>query len=730
MSRVLCRLGSFCYSHRWRVISGWAVVLVAVATLLVTGDVKLSGEVQIEGTPSQQMLDLLAEEIPEAAGGQATVVYQAPDGGRLDSPSRAEAIVAAEARVRQNPHVLAAQGDGSSVMMSPDGSVALFQFQLDVPVMDLEAEAAAGIVDAAAAGDEITTLAGESLQPMPSLFGPGELIGVVVAALVLLVTLGSLRVAGLPLLTALVGVGIGVGTAFTLSKVVGLMSISAALALMIGIAVGIDYALFIVNRQQRLILDRGLSAREAASRAIGTAGSAVFFAGLTVIAVLSALTIMGISFLTTMAVVAVFTVLVAVAIALTLLPAILGLLGEKIVPDKARRASSASVERPRRRFAPFAAAQLLRWRWLVVVLVLAALGSLAIPMAQMRLAMPDGATANLDTAARRSYDAISAGFGEGFNSPLLVVAQSSDGVAVPGATVMAIQERLGELDGVVVAAPGPQNEAATVVTFAVIPVGGPGDESTRDLVGRLRGGALDGAVGQDVAIGVTGASAVNIDISDRMAEAFPMYLVIIAAISLLILLIVFRSVLLPVLATVGYIFAVLATFGATTAVFQWGWLGGLLGIDTGGPVQNFLPILVAGVLYGLAMDYQVFLGTSMREAHVHGLRGRDAIVRGFTDASRVVVGAAVIMACVFAGFVFGDDLRIRQIGLALAVGIVLDTFLIRLALLPALMSMFADAVWWLPRWLDRLVPDLDIEGDKLPRSGLVPADGPRKDTPL
>ncbi|WP_244325102.1 MMPL family transporter [Paenibacillus jilunlii] len=540
------------------------------------------------------------------------------------------------------------------------------------------------------------------------------MVGVVVAAVVLFITLGSVVAAGLPLITALLGVAISVGGAFALSNLIQMNDITPILAVMIGLAVGIDYSLFIVNRQRRLILDEKLSAREAASRAVGTAGSAVFFAGLTVIIALCGMLVIGIGFLSTMALVAAVSVLINVLLALTLLPALLGLVGERICTAKARTKKAASGNHAHHGFSHRWANATVKYRWVIIVLVVLVLGTAAIPVTKMELGIPSGASANLDTPARQSYDIISKGFGEGFNGPLLLVAEPKN----PSGKIS--METLGKLvqelqmhDNVTLVSPMGVNATGDIAIISLIPKTCPTDTETRNLVQDLRDPASSLASGNEVTLGVTGFTAINIDMSSKLSDAFPVYIGIIVILSLIILLLVFRSVIVPVKATVGFILSVLATFGLTTAVYQWGWLHSLFGFDTGGPLLSFMPILVTGILYGLAMDYQVFLVSSMREAYVHGRHGSESVIHGYDLASRVVLAAGIIMVSVFAGFIFAPDAMIKQIGFALAFGILIDAFIIRMTLVPAVMAVFGDKAWWLPKWLDRLLPNLDVEGDKL-----------------
>ncbi|RIX50068.1 MMPL family transporter [Paenibacillus nanensis] len=770
MSKLLYRIGKSAYDKPWVFILSWILIIGIVAAMLGVNGMSVSSEMKIEGTESQKVLDKLEQELPEASGGQASVLFTAPEGERLDTPERITAITEAVGKVYEleyviNPAELAAAagadgaaqagqasqgaqsgaqgtvdssaaGAGSApaelppymplmvngmpvpgVLIATDGSIALFQFQFTVQQNSLPAGVTASVVEAvteSVEGSGVTPLPSDSLKAVEVPIGVNEVFGLILAAIVLVMTLGSLVAAGLPIVTALFGVGIGVGGAFAFSSFVTMTSFTPVLALMIGLAVGIDYALFIVNRQRRLIFDQGLTAREAAARAVGTAGSAVFFAGLTVIIALCGLLVIGISFLSMMAIVASVTVFLSVLIALTLLPALLGLVGERICSEKSREKNRSKEGGNAHGFANKWVSGIVKFRWLVIVAVIVMLGAAAIPSAKMELGIPSGATANLDTSARQSYDAISEGFGEGFNGPLLLVAEPQDpsGTLAPEALGGIVQD-IQKLDHVSVVSLAGMNPDGNIAILSLIPKTGPTDSETKDLVQELR--AEDSAIARNynVTLGVTGFTAINIDMSSRLAEVFPTYIGVIVILSLIILLLVFRSILVPIKATVGFLLSVLATFGITTAIFQWGYASGLFGVDTGGPLMSFIPILVTGILYGLAMDYQVFLVSSMRESYVHGHRGRASVIHGYNQASRVVVAAAVIMVAVFAGFVLTHDIMIKQIGFALALGILIDAFFVRMALVPAVMALFGDKAWWLPKWLDRLLPNLDVEGDKL-----------------
>jgi len=785
MSLFLYKLGKTAYGKPWYFIVCWIVILGAVLALLGVNGIKVSSELKIEGTESQKVLDQLAEKLPEASGGQASVVFRVPAGQRLDTPERLTSIAKAVNDVYSLEYVInpaeayaqaasgangaqaaAASGgrqagsnqagsgqagvsvpgaqsspgaqDASEVgglqcadmsapfspmiaggvpvpgvIISADGTTALFQFQFTVPQMSLPESVPDTVIEAVTAvekdGAGIEALPSDSLTAKPSI-GSTEGLGLIVAAVVLFLTLGSALAAGLPLVVALMGVGVSVGGAYAISSFISLSDITPVLALMIGLAVGIDYALFIVNRQRRLILDQGLSAREAAGRAIGTAGNAVVFAGLTVIIALCGMLVIGIAFLSTMALIAAATVLIDVLVALT---ALLGLIGERICSAKARSKAHAAGTEVRHGVARGWVNGVVKYRGLVMIGLVVVLGAAATPVAKMELAIPSGATANQDTAARQSYDAITSGFGEGFNGPLLLVAEPRGAsAAVTPDWLTGIVQDLNALDNVFVATAAGISKTGDTAIISVIPKTGPTDAKTQRLVRDLR--ASDSPIAQKYGadIGVTGFTAINIDMSAKLAQVFPIYVLTIVILSLIILLLVFRSIIVPIKATVGFLLSVLATFGIATAVFQWGWLHSLFDFDTGGPLLSFLPIMVTGILYGLAMDYQVFLVSSMRESYVHGHEA-DSVEHGYEQASRVVVAAAVIMVSVFAGFIFAEDIMIKQIGFALALGILIDAFLVRMAIVPAVMKTFGRLAWRLPKWLDRWLPNLDVEGDRL-----------------
>ena len=549
----------------------------------------------------------------------------------------------------------------------------------------------------------------ELAQDVSSLLGPAEIIGVVVAAIVLLVMLRALFPAVMPVLTALVGVGISTTAALAFSGVIDMMSVTPILGVMLGLAVGIDYSLFVLNRHRQQ-LRGGMDVRESIGMAVGTAGTAVFFAALTVIVALVALNVTAIPFLGLMGTVAGVAVAVALLIALTLTPALLSLAGLRVLPRRLRGGG------PSHRASNGDRVPLhLRHPWVTSVLGVGVLIVLALPAQDMRLGLPDASTESQDSTQYQAYQRIAGDFGAGENGPLAVV------VDLPGdqsedradETVSNVAQRIYEQGDVAHVLPGVVSEDRATGVIQVVPKSGPADRATEDLVDDIRGLNDELKADENVTVGVAGTTAANIDVSQLLGQKLPLYLGVVLVISLLLLLMVFRSILVPVIATVGFLLSVLASLGAVVAAYQWGWGGALLGVHDPGPILSFLPTLMIGILFGLAMDYQLFLVSGMRESYVHGRPAREAVVQGFRSGRAVVTAAAIIMISVFSGFIFADLAMIRPIGFALAIGVLLDAFVVRVFLIPALMRLLGEKAWWLPRWLDRILPHVDVEGESL-----------------
>jgi RND superfamily putative drug exporter len=500
--------------------------------------------------------------------------------------------------------------------------------------------------------------------------------------------------AGLPLLSAIIGVGIGVTAIGTASGFFDVASTTSVLALMLGLAVSIDYALFIVSRYRQELSD-GREPEEAVGRATGTAGSAVVFAGLTVVIALAGLAMVGIPFLTQMGLAAAFTVVVAVAIALTFLPAMLAFAGPRIRPAGAPAARTVG-----RRWVGFVTRRPIT----VLLAACLGLGALAIPALDLHLGLTNDSTAKPGTSQRAAYDLLTAGFGPGFNGPLLVVVDAADARTAADHTAAAIRG----LPQVTAVGPPIVNPAGDTAVMTVIPAAGPSAPQTRELVHAIRGlPRTDG-------VSVTGATAVTLDVSAKLGTALTPYLLLVVGLAFLLLTLVFRSVVIPLKATLGFLLTIAATFGALVAVFQWGRLTGLFGIEgQTGPILSMLPIFLIGVVFGLAMDYQIFLVSRMREARGLGATPLGAVIEGFSRSARVVTAAAVIMIAVFSGFLLSGEMMFRELGFGLAVAVAIDAFVVRLTIVPAVMALLGRSAWWLPRGLDRMLPAIDVEGGQL-----------------
>ncbi|WP_431792111.1 MMPL family transporter [Microbacterium paraoxydans] len=600
--------------------------------------------------------------------------------------------------------------DGIGVV-SEDGSTAIVNLSFVDPRLELAEETKQSTI--AHFQDEeidgVTVDFGTDIaQGVPEIFGVGEAIGLAFAAVVLIVMLGSLIGAALPIVTAVVGVGVGVTASLAFSGVVDMASVTPVLGVMLGLAVGIDYSLFIVNRHRKQLL-AGSPVRESIGLATGTSGTAVVFAGTTVIVALLALNVTGVPFLGLMGTVGAVCVAVAVLVAVTLAPAILGLVGTRLLGRKARATigQEHAAGKPVRRMSTL--------RAVVTALVsVVALLVIAIPAMSMRLGLPDGSSEPADSTSYRAFQTVDEQFGEGANGPLLVTATLDDAVSDDDllATQVTVAEKIAEQEDVVAVAPVATSDDNTLLAFQVLPAEGPNSASTEKLVQDLRGlPEIEGSI----TLGVAGQAATNIDISEALASVLPLYLVVVVGLSLLIMIVVFRSLLVPLIATGGFVLSLFATYGLIVAVFQWGWGADLIGLHSTGPILSFLPVILVGILFGLAMDYQLFLASGMREAYVHGASARDAVARGFRAGRSVVIAAALIMVSVFGGFVFSESTIIRSIGFGLAFGVLLDAFVVRMLLMPALMHLLGRSAWWLPKWLDRIIPNVDMEGAALER---------------
>jgi RND superfamily putative drug exporter len=772
MAALLDRLGRFSARHRWSVVSAWLLLLAIAGGAFALFGGSLSSTFDIPGTATDRVTTQLDRELGKVGGATGTIVFRSEDGGALDAAQRtdiadlldriadkkdvASTIDPYDTQAQQREkaaqlatgekqltaaraQLAAASAQGADVtaqtatldaqatqldagrrllaaakdlrMVSNDGSTAIGIVQFRDTLLELPASQKAGVaavIDAAHIPGVRIDASSEFSDQVDGIVGPGEVTGVIIAAIVLVVMFGAVLPAVMPLVSSLVGVGVGVAGALAFSGTIEMGSVTPVLGLMLGLAVGIDYSLFIINRHRRQLRE-GMPLAASIGLANGTSGSAVVFAGATVLIALLALVVTGIPFLTLMGVVGAACVLVAVLVAITLTPALLSLLGMRVLSKRARArighpGHAQTTPRPLRTVRAV----------LGGALAIVALLAIAVPALSMRLGLPDGSAQAQDSSSYRAYETVAHEFGAGRNGPLLVTASLPHAVskAELATTQADMVDELMAQDHVAAAVPIAANDARDYLAFQVVPTGGPSSVSTEQLVHTLRD---DVSLGSGVEIGVAGQASGNIDVSDKLASILPTYLAVVVGLSLIIMLVVFRSLLVPVMATAGFVLSFVAALGATTAVYQWGWLGAVFGVHDPGPVLNFAPVIIVGVLFGLAMDYQLFLVSGMREAYVHGAPARVAVASGLRHGRAVVTAAAIIMISVFGGFVFSHLTAIKPLGFGLAVGVLFDAFVVRMLLIPSLMHLAGRAAWWLPRWLDRMLPHVDIEGAALER---------------
>lgn len=719
MSRYLYALGRFSFHRRWVVLGVWLAVLLGTASAFIGLRGQPTDNFSIPGTESQRAVEQLQQNLPAFAGAQTQLTFAAPENRAITDPAFAPAIDEAVANLTAIPDIAAAAGPAQTRQIAPDGRVGLGTVQWKAPIGEVSdsalAEMAAAMTPVQDAGLRVeysgSVYPGYKVEP-PMV---AEVIGIVVAFLILLVTFGAVVAAGLPIITAGIGVGIGLFGIFVVAAFVEIPSATQSLALMLGLSCGIDYALFILNRYRNnllLLMPRD----EAAALAVGTAGGSVVFAALTVIIALCGLAVVGIPFLTYMGVAAAVSVFIAMLISLTLLPAMCGFAGSRVAkfidtplqPGRAKQVAQVAAYTPQRTMGAAWARFVVRFRKPLLLGGTAALVVIGLPALGMHLGLPSGASQPESSTARQAYDLTSEHLGAGFNGPLLVVADVSR-APDPGA-VGTIAANIGRQDGVAVAAPaGGDNRTAVI---QVIPETGPNDLATADLVRQIRAdrAAIEAGTGATILVG--GNTASNIDTSDKLAAALPIFVVVVVGLAFILLTIAFRAALVPLTSIAGFLLSVFAALGVQVAVFQWGWAANLLGI-TPGETISFLPIILLAIIFGLSSDYEVFVVSRIKEELGSTTDALEAVRNGVGLSARVVTAAALIMFGVFIAFLAGNDPIIKSIGLSLAVGVFLDAFVVRLTLIPAIMSVLGDKMWVHSKWFDRYVPDLDIEGTSL-----------------
>ncbi|MEO7904873.1 MAG: MMPL family transporter [Candidatus Saccharimonadales bacterium] len=794
MGPFLKRLGEHGYTHKWRYILCWVVAIIILGIGALAFIKPTSSAISIPGTQAQQALDRANELFPELGSGSGRVVIAAPSSKKLtDFAKSVDSLVNELSTVDGVGRVISPSENPMAT--SKDGTVAYIQLQLTEGQGSVEPktiDAVASAVSTARTSGMTVEMGGDVINKTPNeILGVGEVAGVVIALLVLALTLGSLVAAGMPIIIALVTIVVSMAGLFSLSEVFEINATTPVLAVMLGLAVGIDYSLFIINKY-RVLIKAGMDNKAAVGNALATAGNAVVFAAATVVIALAALTVVQIPFMSIMGLTGAATIALAALVAITLVPALLGVAGNKVFRAKHRsdiiKNQQTTVGHDQR------APQNFWYRWgasivkrpIVALLgALIVIGALAWPVQHLQLGLPTDQYAAAESTERKAYDLLTAGFGEGFNGPLLVVAEGLPAVTdadmqavrkqvttqyearvrqetakqqlafekqaaqattvedqlalqqaiadaqAKGATqqeaapkvieaqvaqyaplvhLQSVAQKLAHRTGIAQVLPLMTTYSGTKGLLQITPTKSPSDKMTIDVIHNLRDPATQRALSADghMTLAVTGSTALQTDINTKLSSAIPVYLSVVVGLSLLLLVIAFRSILVPLKATLGFLLSVLAMFGCLVAVFQWGWFGIA---DAPGPIVSFIPIIAVGILFGLAMDYEFFLVSGMHEVFQRTHDAKRAVVEGFGQGAKVVTAAFVIMVSVFGGFITNHDVTIQAIGFGLAIGILVDALLVRMTIVPAIMTLMGRHAWWLPKWLDKILPHVSIEGE-------------------
>lgn len=716
-----------CARHPWRVVAAWATIVVVLIALVATVGGSLKDEFEIPGSDTQRATDLIESEFASEQGGVLNLVFAAPEGERLDTPERKAAIESAIAELKGSAFApsedragLESVGDPfSDQTFSESGRIAYAEAQFDRVIFDDDREAVVAVQDAVREAVEpagVTVEFNGDAEFPPLEQGTQELLGLLAAIIVLLVVFRTFVASFIPIVLAIVALVTAFLLLFILAGLTKINTVTPLLVSMIGLGVGIDYSLFIVTRFRQL-LHEGLSPEDAAAEAGASAGRATIFAGLTVAISVTGLAFFGLDFVTKLGIGSALGVLTTVLIANSLLLAILRLLGHKVDRLKVpflRPVDDSEAAREKTlvaRWGRFVTAHAKPVFWVLLVAGVA----LASTSALVRLGASDQGTQPVEQTSRRAYDLLAEGFGPGFNGPIPIVVDVNGDAEAP----QRVYDRVQGLEGVASAGEPQFNDAKTVAIVFVTPDSAPQDEATADLVDRLRSEVVPAATeGSDAVVYVAGLTAAFADIADRIFERLPLFLLYVIGVTFILLAMAFRSVVISVTAAVTTLLSAFIGFGVLTLVVQEGHLLGLTGLDRTGPIETFVPPIAFAILFGLSMDYMVFIMSRIREEHVHGLHTREAVEHGIAAIGRVVVAAALIMATVFAAFVLSADRIPKEFGLLLAVAILTDALVVRMTLVPAFLTLMHEKSWYIPGWLDRLLPSLTIEP---PHDGEAPA---------
>ncbi|MGH1257129.1 MULTISPECIES: MMPL family transporter [Bacillus] len=720
MAKHLYKLGYWAVNHRKKVVFSALAILIALVLFAVNMGSSFKDELSIPNTPADKAGKVIEKEFKamQPAGAQVKVAFKAPKNETLESAEVQQKIAGVLEEIKKDSAVDSVAAPMQLQNLSEDKTIGYAVVTYKVKAEKVTEASKDKILDSIEtirdAGIQTELSGGDVTFSDSETSGMTEIVGVLVAFVVLAFTFVSFLVAGLPILTAIIGLAIGMLGIMIGTNYVEIQSVSLSLAAMLGLAVGIDYALFIINRFRQQ-LAQGDSVPESVAIATGTAGSAVIFAGLTVIIGLLGLSVTKIPFLTAMGVSAAFTVLAAVLVSVIILPAILGLVGHKIAPSKQNRflqkmTGAGKKHAGSNKWGEF----VIRRPLIVTIFAIGLLAVISIPFFHMNLGLPsDGTTKSTETTERRAYDLLTEAYGEGFHASLMVVAKSEEATAETQNAMNTIAKELGNLPDVKSVTPAIPGPSGKIYMISITPKTGPDDTNTKDLVKAIRDKSNQTEKKNEIELMVTGTAAMNIDIVQKLSDALPVFAALIVGLAYVLLVLVFRSLLIPLKAVLGFLLSLGATLGAVVFFVQDGHFQNIFGFPAAGPILAFLPVILIGILFGLAMDYEVFLVSKMREVYTHTGDPKRAIVEGMRESGRVVVAAGLIMMSVFIGFMLAPDTIIKSIGMALTFGVFFDAFIVRMTIVPAVMILMGNSAWYLPKWLDKILPNIDVEGESI-----------------
>ncbi|MED1412450.1 MMPL family transporter [Bacillus paramycoides] len=720
MAKYLYKLGHWAVNHRKKVVFSALAILIALVLFAVNMGSSFKEELSIPNTPADKAGKVIEKEFKamQPAGAQVKVVFQAPKSETLESAEVQQKIAEVLDEIKKDSAVDSVAAPMQLQNLSEDKTIGYAVVTYKVKAEKVTEASKNKILDSIETTRDAgiqTELSGGDIKFSDSeTSGMTEIVGVLVAFVVLAFTFVSFLAAGLPILTAIIGLAIGMLGIMIGTNYVEIQTVSLSLAAMLGLAVGIDYALFIINRFRQQ-LAQGDSVPESVAIATGTAGSAVIFAGLTVIIGLLGLSVTKIPFLTAMGVSAAFTVFAAVLVSIIILPAILGFVGHKIAPSKQNRflqkmTGAGKKHAGSNKWGEF----VIRRPLIVTIFAIGLLAVITIPFFHMNLGLPsDGTTKSTETTERRAYDLLTEAYGEGFNASLVVVARSEEATAETQNAMNTVAKELGNLSDVKSVRPAIPGPSGKIYMISVTPKTGPDDTKTKNLVKAIRDKSNQTEKENGIELMVTGPAAMNIDIVQKLSDALPVFAALIVGLAYVLLVLVFRSLLIPLKAVLGFLLSLGATLGAVVFFVQDGHFQNIFGFPAAGPILAFLPVILIGILFGLAMDYEVFLVSKMREVYTHTGDPKRAILEGMRESGRVVVAAGLIMMSVFIGFMLAPDTIIKSIGMALTFGVFFDAFIVRMTIVPAVMTLMGKSAWYLPKWLDKILPNIDVEGESI-----------------